>query len=154
MLSKLGLPELTYLRLKRVFHGKRPGQTDDTESVPFAKGRDPRSLGNVVGHLAGERGWSETLAKASVLDRWPEIVGEEIAEHTTVSMVGNDLIVQCSSTAWAANLKLMRSHLLGVVRDTLPDSKIESIHFRGPDAPSWRHGPRTIPGRGPRDTYG
>ncbi|PZQ74527.1 MAG: DUF721 domain-containing protein, partial [Cutibacterium acnes] len=23
-----------------------------------------------------------------------------------------------------------------------------------PSAPSWKHGPRSVPGRGPRDTYG
>lgn len=153
-MSELGLPELTYLRLKRVFHAKRPAIPETGDDAPFAKGRDPRLLANVVGNVAGERGWTETLAKATVLDRWDELVGEDIAEHTTVSMVGNDLIVQCTSTAWATNLKLMRSRLLGMIRDAVPHAPIESIHFRGPDAPSWRHGPRTIPGRGPRDTYG
>ncbi|MDP4886606.1 MAG: DUF721 domain-containing protein, partial [Aquiluna sp.] len=26
--------------------------------------------------------------------------------------------------------------------------------FIGPSAPSWKKGPRSVPGRGPRDTYG
>ena len=31
---------------------------------------------------------------------------------------------------------------------------IETVRFIGPDTPSWKRGPRAIPGRGPRDTYG
>jgi len=35
-----------------------------------------------------------------------------------------------------------------------PAAGIESVKFLGPDTPSWKRGPRAIPGRGPRDTYG
>ena len=31
---------------------------------------------------------------------------------------------------------------------------VETIRFQGPDAPTWKRGPRSVPGRGPRDTYG
>ena len=35
-----------------------------------------------------------------------------------------------------------------------PEAGVDAIRFIGPDVPSWKWGPRTIPGRGPRDTYG
>ena len=41
-----------------------------------------------------------------------------------------------------------------LVKERFPDADIVSIRFQGPDAPSWKRGPRSIPGRGPRDTYG
>lgn len=153
-MSKLSVAELTYLRLKKVFSSDLKRRRDEHESQPFAAGRDPRSLGAIVKNISHERGWDASLGKGQVLDKWAQIVGEEIASHTTPSMVGNDLIVRCSSTAWAANLRMMRSSLLGSIREAVPNTQIDSLHFKGPDAPSWQHGPRTIPGRGPRDTYG
>ena len=35
-----------------------------------------------------------------------------------------------------------------------PQAGVESIRVSGPDAPTWKRGPRTVQGRGPRDTYG
>ena len=32
--------------------------------------------------------------------------------------------------------------------------KVNWVKVAGPSAPSWRHGNRHVPGRGPRDTYG
>jgi predicted nucleic acid-binding Zn ribbon protein len=48
----------------------------------------------------------------------------------------------------------MRSRVLTVVLERYPAAGIRSLRFEGPDAPSWKRGPRSIPGRGPRDTYG
>ncbi|MGO1853842.1 MAG: DUF721 domain-containing protein, partial [Microbacteriaceae bacterium] len=31
---------------------------------------------------------------------------------------------------------------------------VDNLRFIGPDVPSWKWGPRAVPGRGPRDTYG
>jgi predicted nucleic acid-binding Zn ribbon protein len=62
--------------------------------------------------------------------------------------------VRCQSTAWAANLRLMKSRLLGRIAELLPEVEVTDMRFIGPDAPSWRRGIRSVPGRGPRDTYG
>ena len=35
-----------------------------------------------------------------------------------------------------------------------PDAGVQTVRFVGPDVPSWKWGPRAVPGRGPRDTYG
>jgi predicted nucleic acid-binding Zn ribbon protein len=64
------------------------------------------------------------------------------------------LVVRCESTAWATQLRMMRSELLVRIGERFPGADIQSIRFQGPDAPSWKRGPRSIPGRGPRDTYG
>ena len=36
----------------------------------------------------------------------------------------------------------------------LGDQTVLRVDFRGPQAPSWKKGPRSVQGRGPRDTYG
>ena len=75
--------------------------------------------------------------------------------HTRpVAFSEGTLTVQADSTAWAKQLQLMRAHILSEIVRRFPDAGVEVIRFIGPDVPSWKWGPRTIPGRGPRDTYG
>ncbi|MDA7848425.1 DUF721 domain-containing protein, partial [bacterium] len=38
--------------------------------------------------------------------------------------------------------------------ERFPQAAITTLSIKGPGAPSWKHGPRSVPGRGPRDTYG
>ena len=64
------------------------------------------------------------------------------------------LQVRCESTAWATQLRLMRTQLVTEIGSRFPEAAVETIRFQGPDAPTWKRGPRSIPGRGPRDTYG
>ena len=35
-----------------------------------------------------------------------------------------------------------------------PAANVVQLRFLGPNTPSWNHGPRSVKGRGPRDTYG
>lgn len=118
-------------------------------------GRDPLGLGSVVNRMVADRGWSSPVAVGSVISRWGELVGPEIAAHCTPeSFEGTDLRVRCDSTAWATQLRLMSTTLLDRFRRELGDGVVTRIQVLGPAAPSWRKGPRNVPGRGPRDTYG
>jgi len=100
-------------------------------------------------------GWTSPLAKGELLLSWPELVGEDTAAHSTpVGIEEEVLTVQCDSTAWATQLRLMRADILTSILKRYPDAGVTSIRFDGPGAPSWKRGPRSIPGRGPRDTYG
>ncbi len=150
-----------YLHLKQVWSGKRQGASkrgrsgEKGESVPFGKGRDPHSLGSTIGNLTQQLGWTPQLAQSQVLLGWAKLAGENVAEHAhPVDLADGVLVVQCDSTAWATQLRLMRSSILEQISLTHPDARVESIRFLGPDVPSWKHGFRSVPGRGPRDTYG
>ncbi|GAB4098990.1 DUF721 domain-containing protein [Sinomonas halotolerans] len=123
-------------------------------SNPYG-GRDPLGLGNVVNRVVAERGWSSPVAVGSVMSRWRELVGEDIASHCTPeSFEGTVLRVRCDSTAWATQLRLLSTALLDRFRRELGEGVVTSLHVLGPSAPSWRKGPRHVSGRGPRDTYG
>lgn len=124
-------------------------------SVPFADGRDPHGLGDVLDALTVHLGWSSPLARSDLLSSWAEIVGVETAEHSVPVGIDEGLLtVQCDSTAWATQLRLMRSQVTTTIALRYPDAGITSVRFEGPNAPSWKRGLRSIPGRGPRDTYG
>ncbi|WP_346232837.1 DUF721 domain-containing protein [Parafrigoribacterium mesophilum] len=156
-------PRLVYLRFRRVF-GDGASRSSDARkrsrkkpgaSVPFSTGRDPQSLSSVVDALTAQLGWNSPLAKSELLASWAELAGAETAEHSTpVGIEDGILSVRCDSTAWATQLRLMRSVVLGQISTRYPDAGITQVRFVGPNVPSWKRGPRSIPGRGPRDTYG
>ena len=117
---------------------------------------DPELLSDLVSSLIQERDWKSGIAEGTLYTAWPEIVGADVAAHTTpLSMLDGRLLVQCSSTAWATQLNLVGPSLLEKIRSSAPGALVESLDFIGPQAPSWKRGLRTISnGRGPRDTYG
>ncbi|WP_345471969.1 DciA family protein [Glutamicibacter ectropisis] len=117
--------------------------------------RDPRAIGEVVARLSKARGWNTQVAVGSVLGRWNELVGEDIAAHCKPeSFEDTVVIVRCDSTSWATQLRLLSHQLLKKFDAELGPGIVTVIRVLGPNAPSWRHGMRSVAGRGPRDTYG
>lgn len=134
---------------------RRQRAARDESSVPYGGGRDPHGIGDVLQHLTVEQGWESPLAKAELLAMWPEIVGPDMAAHASpVGIEQGVLTVRCGSTAWAQQLRTMRVIVTTRIVERFPAAGVETVRFLGPDAPSWKRGPRAIPGRGPRDTYG
>jgi len=130
-------------RRRRRWSGARP---DD---------RDPQPLGRLAARLARDRGWADRLAGGQVFGRWPALVGADVAEHTQpVELRDGELTVRADSTAWATQLRLLQRQLLARIAAGVGHGVVARLKVQGPAAPSWRHGPKTVPGRGPRDTYG
>ena len=151
-----------YQRFRRIFGdaGKRSANArkrnaKPVSGIPFTDGRDAHTLGDVMDALTMRMGWTSPLARAELLASWPELVGDETASHSTpVGIEEGVLTVQCDSTAWATQLRLMRTKVTTEIAKRFPEAGIQSVRFDGPNAPTWKRGPRSIPGRGPRDTYG
>jgi predicted nucleic acid-binding Zn ribbon protein len=145
-----------YRRFRRVFGdasvrspSARKRREQKAGSSPFQPGRDPDSLGNVMDSLTSRMGWTSSLSQAELMAAWTTIAGEETAVHSSpVGIEDGLLTVECESTAWATQLRLMRVEITTRIAERFPDAGIR------PNAPSWKKGPRSIPGRGPRDTYG
>lgn len=150
-----------YLRAKSVWRGvpqRRRPRRDDSEAPggsPFGFGRDPRPLSDVLVNVANDMGWSVELEQARLIEEWAEFAGGATAEHTSVIGISHGVLqVQCDSTTWATELRRLRGELLTRLLRDYPASEIRDLRFLAPGAPSWRHGMRSVPGRGPRDTYG
>lgn len=143
------------LKLSRDARARQRNAQEHANEMPFSPGRDPQGLDNVLDKLSQQLGWKAPLAKSDLLADWAEIVGPDIAARTTPLGIDDaTLTVACESTAWATQLRLMRSEVLTKVLISHPESGVTAIRFQGPHAPSWKRGPKSIPGRGPRDTYG
>lgn len=117
--------------------------------------RDPTILGEALEGLIQERGWATEVNVHLLLGRWPELVGETVAEHSVPESYRDKVVVvRTSSTAWASQLGLMAPQLVAKLNASLGEGTITAIRILGPQAPSWNRGKRTVQGRGPRDTYG
>jgi predicted nucleic acid-binding Zn ribbon protein len=151
-------PRLVYERLRKRFGGfSSRSRTKRTEggNVAFGPGRDPGSLTEAMGALTNQMGWSGDLARAELIEQWPDIVGGDIASHATpMGSYDGVLEIHCDSSAWATQLRLMRVELLESLGSRFPEAAIIELSIKAPGAPSWKHGRRSVPGRGPRDTYG
>ena len=91
-----------------------------------------------------------------VFARWPELVGDEVADHCTPeAFTDGRLLVRTDSTAWATQLKLLTPQVVRRLNEELGAGTVISIEVLGPHLPNWKKGRRTTrDGRGPRDTYG
>ncbi len=80
-------------------------------------GRDPLLLGDQMDRLMADRGWKVDVAVGSVMGRWPQIVGQEVAQHCIpVTFEFGVLTVRADSTAWTTQLKLLESSIMAPAR--------------------------------------
>jgi predicted nucleic acid-binding Zn ribbon protein len=151
-------------RAKGLHPGSKPPRTRDRSggragSVAGGRdgrdGRDPSLLGDQLDRLLLDRGWNVDVAVGSVMGRWPAIVGTEVAAHCKpVTFSDGVLLVRADSTAWATQLRMMSSSILGRLEAEIGKDAVTELRVQGPSAPSWTRGPRKSTGPGPRDTYG
>jgi predicted nucleic acid-binding Zn ribbon protein len=142
--------------------GIRPGQPSrrilaDPPPSSGARpgGRDPQTFGAVVQRLLHERGWVQDVSVGGVIGRWREVVGDQVADHCTPETFEDKvLVVRADSTAWATQVRLLTPRLLERLAQEVGDGVVESVTVLGPAGPSFRRGPRSVRGPGPRDTYG
>jgi predicted nucleic acid-binding Zn ribbon protein len=128
---------------RRTWSGPRPGADD------------PQTLGSLVDSLVSHQDWSSRTKVGSVFGRWDAIVGPDIASHCRPQTLSEgELLVIAESTAWATQLRLLAPTILGRLRAQVGGDVVTRLRVVGPTAPSWKKGPRSVRGRGPRDTYG
>lgn len=116
---------------------------------------DAIALGDVLGEMVQSQGWTDQLAASRVFADWASIVGPEVAQHCRVDRFVDGIVhLEATSTAWATQLRLLAPRIVAKLNKALGDGQVLRIDIRGPAAPSWKRGPRSVKGRGPRDTYG
>jgi predicted nucleic acid-binding Zn ribbon protein len=139
----------------------QPPAMGEVRSSAAPDGRDPSLLGGAIGRLVVSKGWDLSLAAGALHGRWPELVGADVAAHVAIVAFDLDpgsgsgvLVLAADSTAWATQMRLMTAVLHTRLEEELGAGRISEIVVNGPAAPTWKHGSRTVRGRGPRDTYG
>ena len=142
---------------RELFRSYRTGmrKKKETEQQERIELGEPQKINNILNELIESRDWRKGIAEGNLFTDWREIVGEEIADHSTpITLYEGKLTIQTSSTAWSTQLRLMNDELLRKIRQSAPGAVVDDLIIIGPHAPSWKRGLRTIRGaRGPRDTF-
>ena len=116
---------------------------------------DPAPLGAIVEGLIRDNGWEVVVEVGDLVNRWADIVGADIAAHSTVeSFEEGVLVVRASSTAWREQLRILRPMLLERIESQVGPGTVVKLEIRGPEGRSFKRGRLSVPGRGPRDTWG
>jgi predicted nucleic acid-binding Zn ribbon protein len=117
--------------------------------------RDPQMVSSTIRDLVDGRGWQQSTQIATVLACWESIVGTAIAGHCQPEAVNDgELVLAAESTSWATQLRMLAPAILTRIDEQLGKGVVVAVRVHGPTGPGWRHGPRRVAGRGPRDTYG
>ena len=141
--------------VKRRKRRTEPDPEDIPWSGPGPSGRDPQPAGVVLDSILTRRGWKKQVSVASLMPRWAEFVGDVNAAHTTPEKWESGVLtVRAESTTWATSLRTMAPQIIARLNEILGPKTVTKLTILGPQAPSWKKGPRSVPGRGPRDTYG
>jgi predicted nucleic acid-binding Zn ribbon protein len=124
-------------------------------SGPGPSARDPQSVGSLLDRVIAEKGWAKELGVAALLGHWADFVGPVNAQHTTPERFRDGhLIVRAESTTWATAIRTIAPIIVARLNEALGQETVKTIKVLGPQIPSWKKGRRSVPGRGPRDTYG
>jgi predicted nucleic acid-binding Zn ribbon protein len=119
-------------------------------------GDDPQPLAAAIGGLVRDEGWALAAATGSVFGRWAQIVGGDLAAHTTPERLADgELTVAADSTAWATQLRLLSGQLVKRLNAEMGNGTVLRVRVVGPVTSTRQPGQwRVRGGRGPRDTYG
>ncbi len=128
----------------------------DVGSGPRPSRRDPKPIGMLLSRAIRDKGWVQRLEIASVASRWEKIVGPNVARHCTVEEFTEEgiLTLRASSSSWETQINALLAALDARIAEEIGEGVVKKIIVKGPDRPSWKHGRYSVPGRGPRDTYG
>ena len=130
-------------------------RTTTTSSGARPDDRDPQLLGPALRGLMRQQGWDTQVNVHLLLANWPALVGRVNAEHSQPEKYANEVLtIRAESTTWATQLRLFAPQLVARLNDEMGQGTVTRVQVLGPDAPNWKHGRRSVRGRGPRDTYG
>ena len=108
----------------------------DATWAPRPRRDDPQPLTAAFGGLLSARGWREKAAVGAVFGHWADIVGPQLAQHTTPeSFESGELTVAADSPVWATQVKLMAPQLLKRLAEELGHGTVRRIRVKGPAGP-------------------
>lgn len=90
----------------------------------------PARVDSVLAGVLEKHGVEKQVERVGVLELWSEIVGERLAEVTSVKGLDDGvLIVAVRNSAWLMELNMMKGEFLERVNARLPEVPLERIVF-------------------------
>jgi predicted nucleic acid-binding Zn ribbon protein len=112
-------------------------------------GRDhepPAKIGDALDRVLRHLGAPAPSVLTTVFDRWPDLVGSQVAAHATpVGLESGTLSVRVDDPAWGSQLRWLERDLVGRVNALLGSPVVQAIEVRVGEArraPAGRRGRR------------
>lgn len=114
--------------------------------------RDPQLLGPALSGWVRSHGYGSELAVAGVAERWPLIVGPQIADHATVGGYtplekGGELLIEADSAEWAVQLRYLVGDIQRRIDEEIGSGVVTRLTVRGPGRRATPGGWRVRTGR-------
>jgi predicted nucleic acid-binding Zn ribbon protein len=92
----------------------------------------PAWLGDALRSFLDQRGLTQRVEQAAVLEEWPQLVGATVARVTVPLSVSADgtLFVAVQTSAWMNELSLLEGEILAAIRRGLPKAAIRRIRWQ------------------------
>lgn len=96
------------------------------------RGKKPERVHEVLDRVLEQRGFAGRLQQNRVVEQWPELVGDHIANVTRAEVVGPNgvLIVSVKTNAWMSELALLEPEILANINRATPVHPIVKIRWR------------------------
>jgi predicted nucleic acid-binding Zn ribbon protein len=92
--------------------------------------RRPVSITEVLSESAGRSGMADKFRRYGLWNRWPELVGSEVASHSQPARwQGNTLVVRVEHPAWIQELTFLKPQMIASIKEKLPRTPIKEIRF-------------------------
>jgi predicted nucleic acid-binding Zn ribbon protein len=105
-------------------------------------GEEPTSLGDALAALGRQLGLPAADAVTALAKRWPEVVGEDVAEHAHASSIRDGVLtVVVDGPIWATQLRYLEAVILERAAAVTGDGVVTSVRVRvaGPEKPPRRN---------------
>ena len=92
---------------------------------------EPKSMHNAIANALQQLGIGPKMKQFEMLERWPSIVGEQIAAIATVERIHDGkLFVRVSRPTWRNELIFLKKELVRKINSTMNQEIIKDIIFR------------------------
>jgi predicted nucleic acid-binding Zn ribbon protein len=98
--------------------------------VPHLPGEstDPMAVGEALAEVGAELGLADPLVVGVLAERWPDIVGTNIAGNARLrALRGATLTIAVDSGAWATQLRYLESDVLARIAAIVGDGVVEQV---------------------------
>ncbi len=141
-------------QIARAARGTAPRQAPKKRK-PVQRTDEPTRIGEVLAEVIDTQGWTREVNVHQLLARWSALVGPANAAHSVPESYNDTVLtVRAESTTWASSLRTIAPQLVAILNENLGQGTVTRVQVVGPESPNWKKGRRSVPGRGPRDTYG
>ncbi len=93
--------------------------------------RGPQRIGRALDRLMGTLRAPSVDVLDTVFNRWPEIVGDDVALHCRpLSIDGETLIIAAEDSTWASELRWLEKDVLARVAEVSKSDRISAVNVR------------------------